>query len=72
VASIDSCQRTPVIATLYYDVIRRVSTDEMAQDRPGDWTFSDEESRQLRAAARRPETARTGMADDDVVEAAGR
>jgi hypothetical protein len=43
--------------------------DELAQDRPGDWTFSDEERRQLRAAARRPETTQT---DDGVVEAAGR
>jgi hypothetical protein len=111
-ASIDSSGRTAVIATVYYDVVRRVSTrtgldteallgraiaheighlllgapghgrsglmrplwtdDELTQDRPGDWTFSDEESRQLRAAARRPETTQPGVADDDVVEAAGR
>jgi hypothetical protein len=112
VASIDSSGRTAVIATVYYDVVRRVSTrtgldteallgraiaheighlllgapghgrsglmrplwtdDELTQDRPGDWTFSDEESRQLRAAARRPETTQSGAADDDVAEAAGR
>jgi hypothetical protein len=111
-ASLDHSGRAAVIATVYYDVVRRVSTrtgldtkallgraiaheighlllrvpghgrrglmrslwtdDELAQDRPGDWTFSDEESRQLREAARRPDAVATGVADDGPVEAAGR
>ena len=112
-AAIDASGRAAVIATVYYDVVRRVATrtgldasallgraiaheighlllrapghgrrglmrplwtdDELAHDRPGDWTFSEEESRQLRSAARRPETPETAMANDGgIVEAAGR
>jgi hypothetical protein len=53
-------------------LMRPLWTDaELARDRPGDWAFSDEESRLLRAAAREPEPPVGGAADAGL-EQAGR
>jgi len=110
-APIDPSGRATVIATVYYDAVRRVAsrtgldpqallgraiaheaghlllrapghgrsglmrplwTDaELAQNRPWDWAFSEEESRQLRAATREPDAA-DAAADVGVQGAAGR
>jgi hypothetical protein len=96
-ASVDPSGRPTVIATVYYDVVRRVAgrtgldehallgramaheighlllrapghgrsglmrplwTDaELAANRPADWAFTDEESRQVQATTREPETS---------------
>jgi hypothetical protein len=101
VASVDPSGRATVIATIYYDVVRRVAsrtgleepallgramaheighlllrapghsgsglmrplwTDaELAANRRADWAFSDEESRQLHATTREPETSAGGI-----------
>jgi len=54
-------------------LMRPLWTDaELAQDRPGDWAFSDEESRRLRAAAREPEASAGAAADTGLIEQAGR
>jgi hypothetical protein len=53
-------------------LMRPLWTDaELAQNRPGDWAFSDEESRRLRAAAQEPEAAGPA-ADAGLIEQAGR
>ena len=111
-APIDPSGRPTVIATVYYDVVQRVSgrtgldadallgraiahevghlllrapghgrsglmrplwTDaELTRNRPGDWAFSDEESRQLRAAAQAPEASGAVAEDAGSIEQAGR
>ena len=54
-------------------LMRPLWTDaELARNRPEDWTFSDEESRQLRAAAREPDASVAGGADAGAVDQAGR
>ena len=110
-ASVDPSGGATVIATIYYDAVRRVAsrtgldehallgramaheighlllrapghgrsgvmrplwTDaELAANRPDDWAFTDEETRQLHAARREPETS-TGLATGGVIEEAGR
>jgi len=53
-------------------LMRPLWTDaELSQNRPGDWAFSDEESRRLRAAAQEPGVS-TGAADAGLIEQAGR
>jgi hypothetical protein len=54
-------------------LMRPLWTDtELAQNRPADWAFSDEESRQLRAAAQEPEPSAGTSGDTSFIEQAGR
>lgn len=54
-------------------LMRPLWTDaELGRNQPEDWVFSDEESRQLRAAVREPETFVSGAADGGAIEQAGR
>jgi len=54
-------------------LMRPLWTDaELLQNRPGDWTFSDDERRQVQAAARGEDASRTAPADAGDLEAAGR
>jgi hypothetical protein len=54
-------------------LMRPLWTDaELAQNRPGDWAFSDEESRQLRAATQTSEASAGEGEDGGSIEQAGR
>ena len=54
-------------------LMRPLWTDaELLQNRPGDWTFSDDERRQVQAAARGADAGVTPSADAGDLEAAGR
>jgi hypothetical protein len=53
--------------------MRPLWTDqELMQNRPDDWTFSEADRRQVQAAARGDDAARTAPADAGDLEAAGR
>jgi len=54
-------------------LMRPLWTDaDLLQNRPGDWTFSDAERRQVQAAARGADTGATAPADAGDLEATGR
>jgi len=54
-------------------LMRPLWTDEeLVQNRPSDWTFSDDERRQVQAAARGADAGGTVPADTGTLEAAGR
>ena len=54
-------------------LMRPLWTDEeLVQNRPSDWTFSDDERRQVQAAARGADAGGTAPADTGTLEAAGR